>query len=808
MKTNNNKKNWSGRRTLVALFAGMVIPATPSAQDANTFEYRIGSNDTLGTLAEKIESFGGSHNQRRRLIQDSNPHIFIDGDPNQLRFGALVSLQGQGAVSSAPTAAQVVSQSVTPQDQRNETQSAAASTNTVAGANTGDFEYRIQQGDTLSTLAEKIESFGGSHYQRRKLIQESNPQIFINNDLDQLRVGSVVKLGQQPTAVASSSKAAPAAPSLPPADAKLNSAATFEYRIKNGDTLSGLAEKIESFGGSHYERRKLIQDSNPHIFLNGDRDQLRVGSVMELVNKQATTLATNTVVGSTQAVATAPAAENAPEPEPEVLNTNPAAIKNETKPKKKSYLDKLVMSPQAKLSEYDGRVFGPDPDYGDDIYNAEAQKAIYGGKRAVFTPRPLLELGRPQYQNGPLTRTTSIIGDRNQIAPALAVYGDLRTAVALNDNGGVENDLLAARLNLDIDLKLTGTERLHAFVRPLDKNNEFTRISVNDDVDDDEFILDGNLETLFFEGDLGAIAGGIADVPSSFDLPFAVGLMPLLFQNGVWLEDAFTGLAVTIPARNSRRFDISNFDITFFAGFDKVSSQAIRDEFGQVADDNVNVYGIASFWELLRGYAEVDYAFIDGRDEFDQFDHHNFSVSFSKRFRDIASSSFRIISTFGQDLEGTEKTAGGTLLLWENSLITSRPSTFIPYMNFFAGFDRPQSVARDNGGLLKTVGINFESDALTGYPLLDDTGQDVFGGAIGIQNLFSLDQQLVVELAGVKLMDDDAPLGKAKGDQLALGIRYQRPLSRAWLIRADAIKGWLENDDNIDGIRFEIRRKF
>ena len=673
-------------------------------------------------------------------------------------------------------------------------------------------DYTISPGDTLGTLAEKIEQLGGSHYQRQKLIRLANPSIFGNGKGNFLQVGSVIAL---PNSAQASTQTDDQTISKQQLDKQASNRpnreisagnSEFRYQIKNGDTLGNLAEKIFDMGGSHTQRRKLIIESNPQIFSNSNQDSLLVGSVMVI---QASPDAAATKVAATHAEETIKASE-----------TSDLEVSHSDSHEDKSHKDddhkddhhhaKVLMSPAARYSKHDNAVFGADPDYTQDVYNADAQKKIYGDKRAVATPRPLLELGRPQYQNGPLTRTTSIIGERNRIAPALSIYGDARSAIAFNDNGvGGENDLFAARLNLDIDLKLTGTERLHAFVRPLDKNNEFTRISINgDDEDDDEFILDGNLETLFFEGDLGAIVGGLADKPSTFDLPFSIGLMPLLFQNGVWLEDAFTGVAFTIPAQNSKRFDISNFDVTFFAGFDEVSSQAIRDEFGQVADNDVNVYGIASFWEIFRGYAEVDYAFIDGRDQFDQFDHHSFSIAFTKRYKDIASSSFRIISTFGQDLSGDEETAGGTLLLWENSLITSRPSTFIPYFNFFAAFDRPQSVARDNGGLLKNVGINFESDTLTGYPLLDDSGQDSFGGAIGIQNLFSLNQQLVVELAAVKLRDSDNPLGKAKGDQLAFGIRYQRPLTKAWLLRADAIKGWLEDDDNIDGIRFELRRKF
>lgn len=474
------------------------------------------------------------------------------------------------------------------------------------------------------------------------------------------------------------------------------------------------------------------------------------------------------------------------------------------------------MSEHANPVGYDDSVFSPDPEYSEQAYDPTAQIEIYGSKRAVHTPRPMLELGRPQYQDGPLTRSISLVGERNRLTPALSVFGDFRVANVVNHEAGRApgshgRGQLAARLNLDIDLKLTATERIHAFIRPLDKNGEFTRLEYSgsdDGTTSSDFLLDGNLETLFFEGDLGAILSGFTGKPSSFDLPVAFGLMPLLFQNGVWLEDAFTGIAFTIPARNSRALDISNFDITFFAGFDEVSSQAILDENGKVAQDDVHVYGIGSFFEMLGGYAELDYAFIDGQDQFDDLDHHNLSIAFTKRYKNFASTSLRVVHVFGQNPIGRAETAGGTLVQFESSLITSKPSTFIPYMNLFAAFDRPQSVARANSGILKNIGINFESDNLTGFPLLDDTGQDVWGGAIGLNNLFALDQQLVIEFATVQLMDENNPLGKAKGDQYALGVRYQRPLSKAWIARFDAMKGWRDNDLDVSGVRFEIRRKF
>ena len=110
--------------------------------------------------------------------------------------------------------------------------------------------------------------------------------------------------------------------------------------------------------------------------------------------------------------------------------------------------------------------------------------------------------------------------------------------------------------------------------------------------------------------------------------------------------------------------------------------------------------------------------------------------------------------------------------------------------------------------LLKTsTGINFETDNLTGFPKLDDTANNTYGGALGVQYLFGLDQQIVVEAATVQVMGNAADR-VAKGDQYGLGLRYQLPLDKAWIFRADAMGAVRDNDENLFGVRLEIRRKF
>ena len=228
--------------------------------------------------------------------------------------------------------------------------------------------------------------------------------------------------------------------------------------------------------------------------------------------------------------------------------------------------------------------FSPDPINHNLPADPWAEIQVYEGKTLNANQRPLVELGRPWYQLGPLSPGSSLLGFHNNLTPQFLVYGDFRSAIATNQLGGNSVTRTAVELNLDIDLKLTGTERFHAFVSPLDDGVNNTGYLFDDDDFDDHF--DAQFDFGYFEGDLGAMVGGAIGKTLPFDLPFTIGEIPLVFQNGIWLEDAFLGFAATIPARNSPRFDISNMDITFFAGYDKINSDAFPGD-----DSAAKVYG-------------------------------------------------------------------------------------------------------------------------------------------------------------------------------------------------------------------------
>ena len=463
--------------------------------------------------------------------------------------------------------------------------------------------------------------------------------------------------------------------------------------------------------------------------------------------------------------------------------------------------DSCYQHPMA--ANYHGDDFSPTPIDAASTYHDGMREAwVYDSKRDVPTQRPWIEWPRRWYSDGITPKGLNWWGEKNLVRPKMYLYGDYRTGIIGGRNAAGRTDNWAHRLNLDLDLQLTDTERFHTFFGPLDNNGQFTRFQLVDG--DVQFREEINFTpvTGFFEGDLGVMLGAAQNRTSPFELPVTIGLIPLLFQNGIWMEDALTGAAFSIPGRHSRLLNISNMDTTFFAAVDQLNSPAFD---GASA---AQVFGVAAFIEAYGGYIETGYAYLNDRNNDDR-DYHNATFSYTRRYFDRISNSVRVIVNAGQDAAKADRTADGTLLLVENSWITASPLTFVPYANFFVGWDRPQSVARaaGSGGVLRNTGVNFDTDGLNGFANLDATGADTAGGAIGVDLIGDdLDKQLIVEAAW------QTPHGSANpnvpDDQFAIGSRIQFNLSNATLVRFDVMHGWRRGLEDVYGTRMEYRWKF
>jgi hypothetical protein len=468
--------------------------------------------------------------------------------------------------------------------------------------------------------------------------------------------------------------------------------------------------------------------------------------------------------------------------------------------------DAPCIDPRAELSPYSTCDFSPDA-FGDQSYNACQELGIYGDKYLNPTQRPLIELGMPLYLGGPVPPPNCDCGPTNPSLPRFYLYGDYRAAAAYNDQFGDAKGVLANRLNLESDLWLTSTERFHMSTGPMQRNNDFQRIEFNDGHSEffNEFdFFDADTDSAFFEGDLGYILGGWRGRYASFDMPITAGLIPLVFQNGVWMNDAIVGVAATIPARNNPRLDWSNYDVTFFAGFDQVTSPAFDED-----PSAARVVGATTFIEAKGGYIELGYAFLDDRVNQGR-SYSNVGLSYTRRYLNIVSNSMRVIVNSGQNGPVDDRSANGVLLISENSFLSPWPYNVVPYMNSWVGIDDPQSVARSGaaGGVLFNEGILFESDNLTGYPTLDATANNTYGAAFGIDLLSpEFCHQLILESAMVHVFGDSATRN-ATGDEYGVGLRYQVNISNASLLRFDVMHGWLDSADDVTGARAEYRWKF
>ncbi|QDS87157.1 hypothetical protein EC9_13340 [Rosistilla ulvae] len=437
-------------------------------------------------------------------------------------------------------------------------------------------------------------------------------------------------------------------------------------------------------------------------------------------------------------------------------------------------------------------------------YDAAEARRPYDGKSPVPVQRPLIEWGLPFFLNGMIPRSQTFLGETNLVQQHFYMYGDYRIGYGGGRNAGDDFHNMATQFRLDFDWGITSTERFHAFMQPFNRNGNATGVNfVNDDFEAQE-AFNVDFITGFFEGDLGAITGGLTDTWYPFDLPFTAGLIPLLYQNGIWMDDAVAGAAFALPSKNSKFLRWSNFDATFFAAVDQINSDAFP------GDKNAaHLFGTAWFIEAYEGYIETGYAYVDDRTNSDR-SYHNMTLSFARRYFWRVANTVRVIGNFGQDLPREQRTADGALVLIENAWVSRDALRFVPYLNAFAGFGRPQSVARAAaaGGVLRNTGINFETDGINGFPTLDATANNTYGGAVGINLLGpAFDHQLVVEAAYVGVMDnpDDR---KAAGEELAFGTRYQIPISHRTLIRLDGMWAWRDNASDLTGGRIEYRWKF
>ena len=377
--------------------------------------------------------------------------------------------------------------------------------------------------------------------------------------------------------------------------------------------------------------------------------------------------------------------------------------------------------------------------------------------------------------------------------PQLLVWGDFRTALQSVENNGVTTEEWANRLNLFAQLRLSGTERIVASMRPLDEDGEFSGRRFEPDEEDID-ATNTDIETFFFEGDFGEIFPNLDPSDTKrLDWGFAIGRQPVFKQEGMLINDNIDAIGIV---RNSILLSgLSNTRIAGMYGWNEINRN------DRLQDDEASLIGLFTEIDSPCCTFDIDLIYIDT----DEPDGSGSFVGLSsvQRFGHL-NTSFRLLASDAAE-DDSAAVATGSLFFFETAYTPARTDNNL-YVNGFVGKDSytPAALAPAVGGPLARTGILFASVGLGSYGSpLDNNSGDVLGTAVGYQMFFSGGRKQLIVEAAVRDETEGAELTSS-----AIGARYQQAFGRHTILVLDIFGADLDNDEDNSGGRVEFRFKF
>lgn len=335
--------------------------------------------------------------------------------------------------------------------------------------------------------------------------------------------------------------------------------------------------------------------------------------------------------------------------------------------------------------------------------------------------------------------------------PEFVGYGSLEVFGGGLQQNGRRQDFIGHQLILDMDLRLTGTERFHVQFRPTGdgaSGGSFYRFS-----DPEGYVNNGTAEPqrYWFEGELHSMLGSWADPFAPSDFHVVAGKFPFQLHNNFLMNDEVIGVAVN---KNTLFVgDLSNLNVQLFYAFNDVDTFENAD--GELFGVHLSADRNRTFYEAT--YARVDHAFDTSRRT------HYGAVS---RTQLVGSLTLAGRALFKWGDEGGR--GDGQLYVLESNLgryFDGAPlgvESAVFYANAFSSSRGWNSIGAANFNRVRTA---FEVDPtirIAAGPAANDT----LGVALGVQ-LFRhhQDESITPEIAF------EAPGGEAVW---GAGLRYQR----------------------------------
>ncbi|MEM7044314.1 MAG: hypothetical protein AAF543_16010 [Pseudomonadota bacterium] len=412
-------------------------------------------------------------------------------------------------------------------------------------------------------------------------------------------------------------------------------------------------------------------------------------------------------------------------------------------------------------------------------------------------------------------------------APALWVFGTLRSAVQTLDTGIGDSDRITDwtnRFDFFANLQLTATEKIVLGIRPLDKNRpgQFSGYRFEGEANgDDEGFLDftnGNIRTLFAEGDFGSLFPALDPQGTSWlDYGFTVGRQPLIFQDGILLND--TQDAIGIVRNNVRLPGVSNLRVSGLWAWDSVNRGATGIGNGGEREGDLNQFSLFTAFDTEFKTVNADFIYTldsDDNSAIEDGDSFHAGISIAERIGRY-SLTWRANGSLAIE-EESDLVTDGVLLSTELSWTPHRSDDTI-WINPFVSLGNFSQAGRENidgGGPLAALGILYASPNLGQFGSeLDNKANDNFGAAIGYQAFWNDHwTNLGLEIAGFKDLGLEDQLQQGFEWQVGVGFQAQQKVTQQSLVQLEAFyalqegEGDIEVDDDAYGGRLEFLYQF
>jgi len=365
-----------------------------------------------------------------------------------------------------------------------------------------------------------------------------------------------------------------------------------------------------------------------------------------------------------------------------------------------------------------------------------------------------------------------------QWEPRFVGYGSYEVFGMFLEQGGTRQDGIGHQLVVDLDLRITGTERAHVQFRPLGERNTGGSIYRLDDPTHYEDNSTGIPDRWWVEGEFYSLFGGLIDDQfTPLDYHVTAGKVPYSLHNALLVNDEMTGVILTkntliIPP-------LSNLLIQGFYFFDDVDARTPR------SADLVGVHAQAD-WRHL--FLEATFAYVS----------HSASSAYDSRYAAVSATKFfGPLSLAGRGFWKGGDDAGigdGALFVLESNLsrVMSDDVTCwtgiesaVLYANAFHADSGWNPIAGANYNRLRST---FAVNPLVRIGQGFDPAETV-GATLGVQ-LFrhDEDESFTPEFAWEEL----------RGEAVwGAGLRWQRKLSPRVYLDVNGLKTW-SDDQSLD----------